>query len=389
MTPSFPIPRYLPFPEAHPANTRTLAKTKPTYTRRSTTGGYTTLALIIVSTILSFTEFRRWYSGHETHLFSVEKGVSHDLQINLDIVIPMHCSDLHINVQDASGDRILAGDMLKRDATNWEQWVDVDRRVHKLESGELVREMEEDTHVGHVLGEVRSAKRRFRKTPRLGRGVQGMSCRVYGSLEGNKVQGDFHVTARGHGYMEFGQHLDHSGMLFALSADLPRFLFSLEGTWVEIIDSKACNSIQLLPHNQRALLRAPLPFPTQPARQDLRHNAQQLLQIPILPLRRTHNIYPLARPLARPVAQQHHLHESVRCYVAVSHRQRAQRAGHIFQVRHRADTPDDYGGEGESAGAGCAGGQCCEWDSSWGRVVLSVGWVGEGVAWGEEERREG
>ncbi|MCJ1450552.1 hypothetical protein MMC28_000885 [Mycoblastus sanguinarius] len=190
-------------------------KTKPTYTRRSSTGGYTTLFLIIISTVLSFTELRRWYSGHETHLFSVEKGVSHDLQINLDIVVPMLCSDLHINVQDASGDRILAGDLLNRDATNWGHWVDVDRGVHKLDSGEMVKEQEEDTHVGHVLGEVRSVKRKFGKTPKLKRGEAGGACRIYGSLEGNKVQGDFHITARGHGYMEFGQHLDHGAFNFS------------------------------------------------------------------------------------------------------------------------------------------------------------------------------
>ncbi|KAL2051364.1 hypothetical protein ABVK25_008416 [Lepraria finkii] len=190
-------------------------KTKPTYTRRSSTGGYTTLVLIIVSVLLSFTELRRWYAGHETHLFSVEKGVSHDLQINLDIVLPMQCGDLHVNVQDASGDRILAGEMIQRDPTNWDQWVDVDRGVHKLESGEGLKEMEEDTHVGHVLGEVRSQKRKFKKTPRVKRGVQPGACRVFGSLEGNKVQGDFHITARGHGYMEFGQHLDHSAFNFS------------------------------------------------------------------------------------------------------------------------------------------------------------------------------
>lgn len=191
-----------------PANTATTtAKTKPTYTRRTTTGGYTTLFLIAISTLLSFTELRRWYSGHEAHLFSVEKGVSHELQINLDIVVPMLCSDLHINVQDASGDRILAGDMLRRDATTWTRWTG----SHKLESGDMVKEQEEDTHVGHVLGEVRSQKRKFKKTPRVKRGEVADSCRVFGSLEGNKVQGDFHITARGHGYMEFGQHLDHSG----------------------------------------------------------------------------------------------------------------------------------------------------------------------------------
>ena len=124
----------------------------------------------------------------------------------------MQCADLHINVQDASGDRILAGEMLQRNPTNWEQWVDVERGVHKLESGELVREQEEDTHVGHVLGEVRNQKRKFKKTPRVKRGVEAKACRIFGSLEGNKVQGDFHITARGHGYMEFGEHLDHGGM---------------------------------------------------------------------------------------------------------------------------------------------------------------------------------
>lgn len=139
--------------------------------------------------------------------------MSHDLQINLDVVIPMACADLHINVQDASGDRILAGDMLARDPTNWLQWVDAKGDLHALEKpGEMEAELEKDTHVGHVLGEVVGQKKKFRKTPKLRRGDPGRACRVYGSLEGNKVQGDFHITARGHGYFEWGEHLDHSGM---------------------------------------------------------------------------------------------------------------------------------------------------------------------------------
>jgi hypothetical protein len=44
------------------------------------------------------------------------------------------------------------------------------------------------------------------------RGDVPNACRIYGSLEGNKVQGDFHITARGHGYREVGAHLDHSCM---------------------------------------------------------------------------------------------------------------------------------------------------------------------------------
>lgn len=124
----------------------------------------------------------------------------------------MNCQDLHINVQDASGDRILAGEMLQKDPTNGHHWVDMDKGVHRLDSGQLIEEQEKDNHVGHVLGEVRSVKRKFKRTPRLGRREPATACRVYGSLEGNKVQGDFHITARGHGYQEFGQHLDHHGM---------------------------------------------------------------------------------------------------------------------------------------------------------------------------------
>ncbi len=194
-------------PSAKPEQT---AKTKPTYSLPSRRGGQITTLLLAICLLLTFSELHRWWQGHQTHHFSVEKGVSHDLQINLDVVVAMRCPDLHINVQDASGDRILAGDLLRRDATDWEQWVDA-KGVHRLHSGggaAAAGEVEEEQHVHDVLA-LGKRGRKFAKTPRV-RG-EGGACRVYGSLEGNKVQGDFHITARGHGYMEFGEHLDHSG----------------------------------------------------------------------------------------------------------------------------------------------------------------------------------
>ncbi len=85
--------------------------------------------------------------------------------------------------------------------------------LHSFENlGEMEAELEKDTHAAHVLGEVRGQKKKFRKTPRLRRGDSGGACRVYGSIEGNKVQGDFHITARGHGYWDFGEHLSHNGI---------------------------------------------------------------------------------------------------------------------------------------------------------------------------------
>jgi hypothetical protein len=162
-----------------------------------------------------------WYTGHETQQFSIEKGVGHQLQINMDIVVAMQCADIHINVQDAAGDRILAAEMLKRDPTKWATWVDA-KGVHRLGRDASGRVLTGEGHemldfagsAEHVHDVVRAAGRRQKwgKTPRL-RG-NADSCRVFGSMELNKVQGDFHVTARGHGYLELGEHLDHNGEPF-------------------------------------------------------------------------------------------------------------------------------------------------------------------------------
>jgi hypothetical protein len=218
-------------------------KTKPSYTEQSHSGGIWTIVLVLASIWLGSTELGRWWTGETTHTFSVEQGIGHDLQINLDVVVHMRCEDLHVNVQDASGDRILAGSKLNKDPTSWIQWGD-DRRLHHLPKSKDERldlsgypgfgeYREEDVH--NYLGAARATKK-WAKTPRLPKHAFTDSCRIYGSMEGNKVQGDFHITARGHGYMEMGQHLDHSGKQWIL-----RRRVSLELT-------KPC-SIQLLsPH---------------------------------------------------------------------------------------------------------------------------------------------
>jgi hypothetical protein len=176
--------------------------------------------MLLISSIFLWTEIGRWWRGAEHHTFAVEKGIGHDMQVNLDIVVKMDCDDLHINVQDASGDRILAGDKLNRDATTWHQWVDGKgmHRLGKSENGKLdtgegwLAAHDEgfgEEHVHDIVALSRK-KAKWAKTP----SPKGRpdSCRMYGSLDLNRVQGDFHITARGHGYG--GQHLDHDSKCF-------------------------------------------------------------------------------------------------------------------------------------------------------------------------------
>ncbi|ODM16487.1 hypothetical protein SI65_07994 [Aspergillus cristatus] len=196
-------------------------KTKASYTAPSRRGGQWTVLILAICTVLSFSELRAWFKGTENHHFSVEKGVSHELQLNLDMVVKMPCDTLRVNIQDAAGDRILAGELLKREDTSWKLWMDKRNggagiyQTLSQEDNERLEAQEEDAHVHHVLGEVRrNPRKKFAKGPRLRWGEKPDSCRIYGSLEGNKVQGDFHITARGHGYQEFAPHLDHSTFNF-------------------------------------------------------------------------------------------------------------------------------------------------------------------------------
>jgi hypothetical protein len=131
------------------------------------------------------------------------------MQMNIDVVVKMQCEDLHINIQDASGDRILAGEMLKKDPTIWKQW-QKKHQAHKLVGAVSAEDIygKEDEDVHDYLGAARKGGKRFERTPKL-RG-DADACRIYGSMEENKVKGDFHITARGHGYMAFGMHLDHN-----------------------------------------------------------------------------------------------------------------------------------------------------------------------------------
>jgi hypothetical protein len=120
----------------------------------------------------------------------------------------MSCADLHVNMQDAAGDRTLAGDLLRKDPTSWGQW-GKGKQLHKLGEGEDGLPGWEELWDVHDQLKAGKRKKKFPKTPKI-RGPQD-ACRIFGSLDGNKVQGDFHITARGHGYMEFGQHLEHTG----------------------------------------------------------------------------------------------------------------------------------------------------------------------------------
>lgn len=159
-----------------------------------------TLLVSVACVLLVWVEFGVYFDGIQEQHFSVDPTVGKHLQINVDITVAMSCNYIHVNVEDAAGDRILAGDVLRKDPTMWDP-----KGMHKLSQD---RAKARDDSLWAVMSKGGKRGSWPRTHPWKGHGQE--SCRIFGSMEVNKVQGDFHITARGHGYWDSGMHVDHT-----------------------------------------------------------------------------------------------------------------------------------------------------------------------------------
>jgi len=58
---------------------------------RSSKGGIASIAMFVIVTILFWTEVVTWWRGTEVMKVSVERGVGHGMQLNVDITVAMAC----------------------------------------------------------------------------------------------------------------------------------------------------------------------------------------------------------------------------------------------------------------------------------------------------------
>lgn len=93
----------------------TLVQVASTYKARSTGGGLTSIAMYLAIGILVWHEMREYLFGEPTYSFSVDHGVSHNLQINVDMTVAMPCHYITVDVRDAVGDRLHISDEFVKD----------------------------------------------------------------------------------------------------------------------------------------------------------------------------------------------------------------------------------------------------------------------------------
>lgn len=120
------------------------------------------------------------------HQFSVNKDVSKNMQINIDLTIATPCDQLSANVLDKSMDRLIASEVLTFQKVDFEESQRQSDKI-RLDDSNLRRET--------LHGVLRRAKR-ARHFSKHKTNSNSQACRIYGSFPVTKVQGDFHIISK-------------------------------------------------------------------------------------------------------------------------------------------------------------------------------------------------
>ena len=83
-SPPNPLKSFDAFPKVHQSYVHS----------RSSRGGYVSIGLLCIVIILFWTEMVSWWRGTEMMLVSVERGVGHGMQLNVDITVAMRCEGI-------------------------------------------------------------------------------------------------------------------------------------------------------------------------------------------------------------------------------------------------------------------------------------------------------
>ncbi|KAK7208446.1 endoplasmic reticulum vesicle transporter-domain-containing protein [Myxozyma melibiosi] len=211
-------------------------KVAPTYTTQSSQGGLVTILLGLLCTYLIWTEMGSYLAGVEDQQFVIDDKVGWDMQLNFDITVAMPCVTLHVNVQDAAGDRLLAAELVEMEPTDFDL-----SSTHEL-TIDSRSEAQEDDDLRTVFQRAKAAKK-FAKTKKMHHPMSP-ACRVYGSIKVNKVQGDFHITGKNFAYgdrdhsllSQDGLNFSHVIDEFSFGEYYPKLENPLDGV-AAIIDS--------------------------------------------------------------------------------------------------------------------------------------------------------
>ncbi|CAO3642735.1 unnamed protein product [Cunninghamella blakesleeana] len=168
---------------------------------RSEKGGLLTMLLIFVLLFFSIGEYSEYRKLKTKHEFFIDPSVEKSISVNMDLTVAMPCNLLLVHIFDASGQRIHLSNSLKMVPAEFS--IDTNKKTYQGQDQRYIHEI------------IKAASGRpYDERVAIDMGA----CRIYGSIEANKVAANLHITAAGHGY--YGEaHTDHGVMNFTHRID--------------------------------------------------------------------------------------------------------------------------------------------------------------------------
>lgn len=164
------------------------AKTPESAQVRSYRGSYSTLVTYGFMVFLIWVQIGGFIDGFIDHQYSVDEIIRSSVNLNVDIMVKMPCKYLDANIRDITEDRNMAEEVL-----NFEGF-QVPNALWNMGKEKNVFTPDLDEVLSNSL-EADYVTKGVRKN------LDAPACRIYGSVPINRVEGDFHITAEGHGYM--------------------------------------------------------------------------------------------------------------------------------------------------------------------------------------------
>ncbi|XP_019867900.1 endoplasmic reticulum-Golgi intermediate compartment protein 2 [Aethina tumida] len=170
-------------------------KIEETFKEPTKIGGTFSVVSFLIIGFLIYSEFRYYLDSKFTFKFSPDVELSQKLKINIDITIAMPCQNLGADILDSTNQNTYKFGTLEEEDT----WFDLapNQRLHFENKQHFNSYLREEYHAVKDLLWKNSFSSHFGELPPRSHfpDVPYDACRIHGTLELNKVAGNFHITA--------------------------------------------------------------------------------------------------------------------------------------------------------------------------------------------------
>ncbi|XP_019631940.1 PREDICTED: endoplasmic reticulum-Golgi intermediate compartment protein 2-like isoform X1 [Branchiostoma belcheri] len=187
-------------------------KIPESYVQTSTSGATVSILSFVLIAILVISELIYYSETNMKYEYNVDTELESKLKINLDVTVAMKCESLGADVLDLTGNSISTQGSIKEDSVFFDMTPQQKRWQRMVQT--VKSSLDKEKALQHLL-----FKTGFSSKPTAAPVSSGHqrnkpeanACRFHGTIEVNKVAGNFHITAgrsiphpRGHAHLSAG-----------------------------------------------------------------------------------------------------------------------------------------------------------------------------------------